>query len=141
MTAKPFNVEAHMRSTGAWNEDGVSRTARGRHCKNCGRVVIAGLDADRCAIPAIADPFILDAAGELAAVLTGRATYRLLWAGGRYELDARDQFHIAGSKPGARDGLGRPVEVLASHVCGRPLGSAPLSWPTTAKEASDVPPF
>lgn len=136
-----FVLESHLRARGLWNPDGVHRAARARYCKKCGAVVLVGLDDDTSAFTAIADPFPLDGPGELTALLTGRTTYRLRWAGGRYELDARDQFHIAGSPPGALDVTGRLVEVLAAHACGQVLSTAALADPRPAYVRHQEPPY
>lgn len=85
------------------------------HRHRCGATVITGLTGDRCALIVTVDAAQLTAAGEVAALTDGRATYRL---DTRY-LTPRDRWNIPGQPP-AHD---RPVH--ATHACGKP---PPNDW-------------
>ena len=47
------------------------------------------------------------------ALLAGRRTFSLRWIGGRYELDRRDHWRIAGSPAGLTNG----TDILVEHDC------------------------
>ena len=74
----------------------------------CGAEVIAGWDGDRAALFVVLDPGLLNVIGEVAALASGRRTYRL-W---RSRLDRRDRWNIPGHLPS----LDLPVH--AEHRCG-----------------------
>jgi hypothetical protein len=112
-----INWEAVWRkrfSAGLSTARGASRKAHATTCRDCHAPCITGLDGDRLAFTALCDPWPVDSAGELAALLAGRRTWSLRWAGVRYELDPRTAIEIAATHPDA-------IEVLAEHACGRPL--------------------
>ena len=85
-----------------------SRRANETTCR-CGAIVTAGIDADRCALNAAADPTPLNRTGELLAVIAGRRTYAV-------DRDRRLHRRNAWS-------LARPARepVLAEHRCGHPI--------------------
>lgn len=120
MTGNWSMVQRILGARGLANADGISRTVRAGVCRRCHAPILTGLDSDVAALPARVDPEPVDQAGELLAVLAGRATYALRRAGLRLELDARSSFHMK-----TPPGNGR-FDVLAEHACGTP----PL--PTTA---------
>lgn len=129
-------LKGHLTAIGAWNADGIGRSAKIRR-HTCGSYVVCGLDDPRCAGAAIADTAPLSVLGEALAVLTGRDTYNLRRVGKRIELDHRSAIVIAGSPPGTR-----ACDVVAAHVCGQPLPTMPTAYaPTTTKEIPDAPPF
>lgn len=111
----------HLTQLGRWNVDGVSRRASLRRCRTCGEPVVAGLDAERCGLPALVQPDPLDVVGELLAVAGGRRTFALHGlAIARPELDRRDRFHIAGSPANTE----RAPYVVGEHRCREPLPTA-----------------
>ena len=89
-----------------------SRRANETTCR-CGAIVTAGIDADRCALNAAADPTPLTHRGELLANVAGRRTYAV-------DHDRRLHRRTAWS-------LARPARepVLAEHRCGHPI---PAHW-------------
>lgn len=115
----PAHVRRHLEATGVLTPDGVSRRARLHPCRTCGRPIVSGLDANVCALTGHADPEPLTAAGEVAALLDGRATYELTDRVDRSELDARSAWDIR-ARP-----AGHSPPVLAGHRCGAPV---PPDW-------------
>lgn len=110
-------VKGSLIERGLWDEDGIKRKARARHCKRCGAVVMAGLDHDRMALDVYCDPYPINALGEAVALLSDRRSYYLRWLGGEYNLDPRYSWdieaHAAGSQPN--------IDVLVNHICGQEL--------------------
>ena len=96
------------------DQRGIGRGAQARFCRRCGRVVMAGTDSPVAGITVLCDPVPLDSLGELYALVAGLSTYELRFGGGRYEIEARDQFHIAGNPP-----MSGVFDVLTDHRCGR----------------------
>lgn len=127
----PWLTRAIEESTGA--PVGARNARPTRH--RCGAVVLVGLDDDLCALQAVVDPAPLTAAGELAAVLTGRWTYRADAApdGRRVQLVRRDRWNMR--TPPSQ------VPVLAEHRCGLQLSLAPPAAPPQVRRADDLPPF
>lgn len=119
----PEWLKDHLTEVGRWNADGISRQARVQY-HGCGTLVIFGLDARVCGLPAMCDTTPLDAYGEAIARLTGRRTYDVFGATGRLELERRDAFRIVGSPPGRRD-----EPVVAEHRCGQSLPPGPETFP------------
>lgn len=74
----------------------------------CGAEVLTGWDGDRAALFVVLDAGLLNVIGEVAALASGRRTYRL-WRSG---LDRRDRWNIPGHPPS----LDLPVH--AEHRCG-----------------------
>lgn len=109
-----------------------SRAAHWTRCRRCAAVVLRGLDADRCALTAHTDPEPIDEIGELAAILTGRATYDRWQTNDRIELNRRNQSNIAGE---------RRVDVVVEHVCGQRIPGIPSrKKPMPSRErTADVP--
>ena len=120
--AFPDWLAQHLVDTGHWDVHGVGRTARGRKCHKCKTFILAGLDADRCASSAYADPTPLSALGEAMALVAGRQTYALRRSANGFRLDVRDRWQIA-SQPA---GPGRRFDVIADHVCNDPGPTGPL---------------
>lgn len=77
----------------AWVADKIAVAARKASeatCARCGTPVLAGLDADRCALPVVVDAARLTTAlAELRALMAGRQTYALIDG----ELCHRTDFH------------------------------------------------
>lgn len=119
----PAWLNRHLEAIGQANTDGISRTAKARRCPRCKTVILAGLDAPRCAFAVRVDPHPLDANAELASLLIGRPTYRATAVGPNYELDHRAWWNLRHSPPSD------DVLVLAAHRCGQPLSAAPMPDP------------
>jgi len=100
---------------GVLSEAGLTRNAGIRTCRTCRAHCLAGIAST--GIDAWADLGELHAAGELAALLAGRATLSL-YAG--RQLVPRDRHWIAAYPAGRTD---RPA--YASHRCGDP---PPPGW-------------
>lgn len=112
-TRDAMSDEARQRAI-ARAQQGPQRAAQSSGCRLCGRPVMVGLDDDSCALTAVVDPYPLSPAGEVVALMQGRKTYTLAWAGGRYEIDRRDEWRIEGNPPGSRP----TVDVVVNHECG-----------------------
>jgi hypothetical protein len=111
----PDWLARHLEATGKLGPDRIGRAARSRHCKDCGQVILTGLDADLCAGVVRVDPAPLAPLGEALAQIAGRGTYTLRRAGnatGRYELDPRTSWQIT-AHPAGTD----RYDVLAAHTC------------------------
>jgi hypothetical protein len=125
-------LAAHLAAVTAQDPgSGNSDRARPRRCPACNAPVLIGLDDTLAAFRAVVDPTPLDRAGEVAALLTDRDTYRLTDPP-RVSLRRRDRWQIQG----------RPADtttVLPAHACGAPLGQ-PVA-PTSQEPASDHIPF
>jgi hypothetical protein len=141
MTGVPAWLQRHLENLGVWSADGINRRVRVRTCR-CGARVLVGLDADRCAATATADPGPLDNIGEFAARLNSRQTYRLQYDSSRrgWTLDYRDQINIEASPPDHN------THVLPEHQCGKPIPALgpPIKNPHPPKIATysgDEPPF
>jgi hypothetical protein len=131
MTMIPAWLQRHLENTGRWNTDGISRAVHAGRCR-CGACVLRGLDGERCALAATADPGPLDPAGEMQALIIGRATYWLRHIGGRWEIDRRSSFDIAAQPAGT-------VDVIAEHKCGTaiPANGPPIKNPAPRIARSD----
>jgi hypothetical protein len=117
-----------LEDAGRLDADGTRRTVRTVTCR-CGAAVLAGLDADRCALAVLVDPAPVDVRGEALAVLAGRSTYDLHGL----ELDRRDVWRLAGP---------RRAPVLAEHRCGAvPLPAAEMEMHSRLADFSDSPGF
>lgn len=134
----PRWLEAHLTDLGRWNADGVGRAIRSRVCR-CGAHTLRALDDDMCGLPVTVDPGPLDPVGEMQALISGRATYRLLHTNSRWEIDRRTQFDIAAQPAGA-------VDVLAAHQCGQIISAdgPPINNPRPlikARSDASCPPY
>jgi hypothetical protein len=119
-------------ASGRLDPRGSSRALTVVTCRNCGRAVARGLDADVCGLLATVDLTEIDPAGEVLALATGRRTYDVIPGPGRLELAPRRAAHIR-----AR----RRYPVLAEHRCDAPpLPAAPADTPDAA-HGDDRPPF
>lgn len=94
----------------------TGRGVKATRCPTCKTPILAGLDGDTCAIRATVDFTPLDPAGELAALLAGRRTYRLdLQPGGNPKLTRRTPADIR-----------RPIkhwmkaDIVPAHQCSAP---------------------
>jgi hypothetical protein len=127
----PTWLQRHLENTGRWNTDGISRAAAVGRCR-CGAEVLRGLDAERCALATTADPGPIDPAGEMQALITGHATYRLRHINARWEIDRRSPFDIAAQPAGI-------VDVIAEHKCDTaiPANGPPIKNPTPRIARSD----
>jgi hypothetical protein len=113
---KSYAERARLEAIRANTIGGVARAARSTSCGRCRSPVMVGLDDDMCALSAVVDVYPLSPAGEVVALMSGRRTYSLTWAGGRYEIDRRDSYRIEGMAPGDRSN----VDVVVNHECGTP---------------------
>lgn len=121
-------LRQHLERVGLWNSDRVTRKAASARCRGCGRMLLVGLDGDRCAMPAAVDPGPLSAQGEMIAQLLDLRTYSLRWAIDYLELNLRNQWSIALHPAGSpeRPGALPPYDVVAEHSCAvQALPSAP----------------
>ena len=113
-----------------------------RKCTDCKRIILVGVDADRCAVIACIDWTPLDAATEATALLAGRPTYELR-SGQPWTLTRRWSRLIATHHPGGRDWRGH-WDVVPAHVCSAPplpsITSA-LMTPPTPTPTDDTCPF
>lgn len=116
-STKPL-TDAAKRAMSKQAPDGVRRAARAHTCRRCGGHTMRGLDADRAAWAVAVDTHPLSPAGELAALLAGRATYSLIWISGlgRYEIDFRYPENIEHEPPGSTANR----DVVVVHTCGAP---------------------
>lgn len=112
------------------------RRARATECPKCQARTLRGLDADLAALVAHADPEPLSALGEAQATILGLRTFELNRHGAGYELDWRDDTHVAGRPAGS--GV---VDVLAEHRCGSALDHAPPVVGAKRQPTPDHPPF
>lgn len=134
-------LQQHLENRGLWDSDGTTRVARARRCRTCREYVLAGLDANRCALPVAVDPDPLSPRGEMVALLAGRTTFSLRLLADQLELDRRSAFEI-------RSGRTERLDVLGRHACGLPsLGLVPdLGAPSrlgyrSVTQSSAEPPF
>jgi hypothetical protein len=75
------------------------------------------------AFEAACDPEPLTMLGEVSALAAGRRTLNLVQRAGRFELDQRWAEHIDAGRS--------RLDVLASHLCGRPIVGDGLTRPST----------
>ena len=108
---------------------GATRRARAVTCSGCRRPVMRGLDRDFGGLSADADPAPLSALGEALALLAHRPTYELRWLGGRYEIDRRDRYRIAGQPAGTNG-----IDILVGHDCSLSPGQ---NYPTIDSRVDD----
>ena len=114
---------------------GTERTQRDRaawsRCGQCRAWTLSGLDDEVAALPAVCDPTPLDRHGEVAALLTGRATYDLhLIPTPRLRWRTAGQISHKPADPAT-------ALVLPAHACGQPL--APPITLTHRQETTDAP--
>lgn len=120
---------------------GAGRGLQARWCR-CGAPVLAGLDGDVCAFPAVVDIGPLSAIGEAVARIQGRRTFEIRKRGA-FQLMRRNRHAIRDRPPGRRAWCG-PIDVVAEHVCHSfPLPSTPSAFTETENERADndQPPF
>lgn len=115
----------------------VGTRAVPRHCRSCGRAVIAGYDAPVMGGLAVTDPYALTPLDEAAAVILAWPTW---WLAGPWpswaELVVRHRPELTpiGTRPRADK-----VTVVAEHRCqSPPLGRTPI--PLRRPHASGYPP-
>jgi hypothetical protein len=120
------SIEARTaQTTGHRDKGSITR------CPACHAPVIRALDDTVAAFTAVADPWPIDRAGELTALLTHRDTYALTLVP-RLTLRRRDRWQIAGHPADT-------LTVVAAHACHAPLGT-PIA-PTSQEPARDRVPF
>lgn len=127
-------LQAILEAKGAWNGDGIGRAARAGYCRDCGQVVLRGLDADRVALTVTVDPQPLNPLGEFLALATGRLTFSLRWRG-RYEIDRRESCHIQTAPARVRG----KSSVVVEHRCGDPMPAAGTTVMPEELEPTECP--
>lgn len=105
-------LERHLINLGHLSPEGVGRRAQPRRCRACERRIMVGLDDDRIALRADADPSPTTAVGEMIAQLEGRRTFALVISESRYVLDYRDAGRIAHRPAGTPR-----LDILVEHRC------------------------
>lgn len=126
----------HLEQTGVVGPDRVGRSARATACRTCHSPTLTGLDNDRCAVVAHADPEPLDTLGEALALIAGRKTYALHQSANGYEFVLRYDKQIAAAPPGSRG-----YDVVAEHACNSAaLPSRPSAY-VRAAALPDNPPY
>lgn len=105
------------------------RRVLGSDCRDCGRAVLVGPDADACGLTVRVDPVRLTRAQELACVVLGRAVYD--HDDGRlYDRSPAAVVHAPTACP------------VPAHVCGQPVRGRPLADPLPFLPDPDAePPF
>lgn len=111
----PEWLQRMLIAKGVMTESGLFRKARIQRHRGCGLPILAGLDADLCALEARCDVAELTAEGEALALLAGRRTY---------ELDANRHLHPRNRYAITRRSA-QATTVLVEHHCDTPT---PASW-------------
>lgn len=99
MTPQPWHViKDRLVADGTMTEQSVTRTPKPRHCRHCGRAVIAAItDAG---FEVAVEPTPTTPAGEFAVLYQGGRTYALLEHGEMvWRSIHRIQFHDANNEP------------------------------------------
>ena len=92
----------------------IRRRVLGSDCRDCGRAVLVGPDADACGLTVRVDPVHLTREQELACVVLGRAVYDL------------DDGRLHDRSPAAV--VHAPtVRPVPAHACGQPVRGQPLA--------------
>lgn len=121
---------------------GATRHARYSKCGICKARTIIGLVNPHFGTYAVeCDPTPLSAAGELGAIIAGRALFDLSAHGGRWEIATRGIFTMRGRPPGTPNN-----DVLVRHECGSPKldsirSSVQIKPKAQIAQLSDKPPF
>lgn len=100
------HVRQHLINDGVLTEQNVTRTPRQRHCRDCGRIVIAAITD--LGFEAAVEPTPTTPAGELHVLLTGGRTYALVYG----ELVWRNHHRIE-----HRDANNETTHAM--HECGK----------------------
>ena len=106
MSAPWQAIKARLVEDGAMTEQQVTRTPKARHCRDCGRSVIAAITD--LGFEVAVEPSATTPAGELDTLLSGGMTFAILDHG---EMVWRDQRRIK-----YRDANKEPTH--AKHQCG-----------------------
>ena len=99
-------VRDQLINDGAMTEQGVTRTPKPRHCRDCGRAVIAAIDANGFEVAV--EPTPTTPAGELGVLLAGGRTYALIYGAMHYRTARRIEYQDANNET-----------VHAMHECGK----------------------
>lgn len=103
----PWSVTRdHLIADGTMTEQGVTRTPKPRHCRHCGRAVIAAITVDGFEVAV--EPFPTTIAGELHTLMAGGQTYALL----PDAMILRSWWRIKGADANSET-------VHAKHECGK----------------------
>jgi len=106
----------------------ITRPAKISNCPRCGALILSAVTGGLTTITSI-DPLSIDE--EIAALLTGRATFDMQISGTCIYLEWRDITRIR---------AGRKYPVVAMHPCNPGCQPAPLPI-LPAEELPDDPPF
>src|SRR6266566_2738048 len=106
-------LEKHLTELGRWNTDGISRSIGSGMCKQCGALVLRGLDADITGLPTIVDVIEIDQLGEVVVLIQGRSTYSI----DRY-LKPNKYIGWQLNRRYRRSWPQGRIAVVPSHVCG-----------------------
>ena len=107
MSAPWQAIKARLVADGQMSDQGVTRTPKQRHCRDCGRVVIAAITD--LGFEVAVEPSATTTFGELTALMNGGETYALLDHG---EMVWRSQHRIAYASPDKE-------RTHAMHECGK----------------------
>ena len=132
MSAPWQAIKARLVEDGAMTEQQVTRTPKARHCRDCGRSVIAAITD--LGFEIAVEPGATTPAGELDTLLSGGMTFAVLDHG---ELVWRDQRRIK-----YRDANNEPTH--ARHECGKAPPEKNPIFGQKIKPAiveTDTPPF
>lgn len=94
MSAPWQAIKARLVADGQMSDQGVTRTPKARHCRDCGRSVIAAITD--LGFEIAVEPMATTPAGEFTALMNGGETYALLDHG---EMVWRSQHRIAYATP------------------------------------------
>lgn len=108
-----------------------------KNCPRCTGVVLAGYEDDRIAGTLVVDPYRLDPGEEQAAVILGRATWRLWGMAGQWRAIRRTPRPEATPLPPAS----AHVVVVADHACGTSLSTTALAVGIVRPTYDEVPPW
>lgn len=129
MSAPWQAIKARLVEDGAMTEQQVTRTPKARHCRDCGRSVIAAITD--LGFEIAVEPTPTTPAGELNTLINGGMTFAILDHG---EMVWRDQRRIK-----YRDANKEPTH--AKHQCGKaPPEKNPTFMKRKARTNFDGPP-
>ena len=117
------HVRQHLISEGVLTEQNVTRTPKPRHCRDCGRVVIAAITD--LGFEVSVEPYPTTTAGELDVLMGGGETFALLDHG---EMVWRSQHRIGYASPDKE-------RTHARHECGK---APPERNPTSTVKARRI---
>ena len=104
----------HLIESGAITTDSASRNARAQHCRQCGTLVLRGLDEQHCAFDTTVDINPVTHIGEIIALARGKRSYFLLREAtssghSTWTINRRELHHHQANKPAI---------IVVEHRCG-----------------------